>query len=180
MWVFSARPASSRLPVKKRKADREFLSTAPRATQLRRSAIKYWFEGISMLDGDSTTGIVLFAHGSSVQEANDGVRELARQVRDAGPYAFVREAFLESAQPDLGAALAEAAQSELKRVIIIPFFLTMGIHLRRDLPRLVEVHRERYPGLEVQVGSSLEGLPEMPSILLGRVREALGEIKAAR
>ena len=30
---------------------------------------------------DATTGVVLFAHGSSVREANDGVRELARQVR---------------------------------------------------------------------------------------------------
>ena len=129
---------------------------------------------------DATTGVVLFAHGSSVREANDGVRELARQVRDCGPYAFVREAFLESAQPDLGAALAEASQSGLKRVIIIPFFLTLGIHLRRDLPRLVEIYKQKHPGLEVQVGPSLEGHPEMPSIILGRVRETLGEIKAAR
>ncbi len=129
---------------------------------------------------DTTTGVVLFAHGSSVREANDGVRELARQVRDDGPYAFVREAFLESAQPDLGAALDEAAQSGLKRVIVIPFFLTLGIHLRRDLPRLVEIHKQKHPGLEVEVGPSLEGLSEMPSIILGRVRETLGEIKAAR
>ena len=129
---------------------------------------------------ETSIGIVLFAHGSSVEEANEGVRELARQVRSTGPYAFVREAFLEMAQPDLGAALAEAAQAGLERVVIIPSFLTLGIPLRRDLPRLVEAHRPEHPALRVEVGSSLEGHPEMPAIILGRVRETLGELKAAR
>lgn len=127
-----------------------------------------------------TTGIVLFAHGSSVREANEGVRELARRVRDAGPYPFVREAFLELAPPDLGAALAEAARAGVTRVVVIPYFLTLGIHLRRDLPRLVAIHGEKHPELEIEVGPSLEGHPQMPAIILGRVQEALGELKAAR
>ena len=129
---------------------------------------------------DKKTGSVLFAHGSSVEGANDSVRKLARQIRGSGPYVFVREAFLELARPDLGAALAEAAAAGLERVVIIPFFLTLGIHLRRDLPRLIELHKSKHPGLEVEVGQSLEGHPQMPSIILGRVREALGELEAAR
>ena len=126
---------------------------------------------------DSATGIVLFGHGSSVDDANQGVRDLALQIQNVGPYQYVRAAFLEMAQPDLGAAVAQAAEAGLQRVIIIPFFLTMGIHLRRDLPNLVAPLQQKYPRLEIQVGQSLEGHPLMPSIILGRVREA---IEAAR
>ncbi len=47
------------------------------------------------------TAILLFAHGSRVEEANLSVRELAREVERQGPYTYVREAFLELAAPDL-------------------------------------------------------------------------------
>lgn len=130
-----------------------------------------------MITEDSNTAILLFAHGSSVDEANRGVHELARQIQDGGPYAYVRAAFLEIAQPDLGEAVTQAINAGLHRVIIIPYFLTMGIHLRRDLPRLVAVQKQKYPGLEIEVGQSLEGHPLMPSIIIARVREVIGETR---
>jgi sirohydrochlorin ferrochelatase len=126
------------------------------------------------------TGVLLFGHGSSVDDANQGVRDLALQIQNAGPYQYVRAAFLEMAQPNLAAAMAQAAESGLRRVIIIPFFLTMGIHLRRDLPNLVAPLQQKYPQLEIQVGQSLEGHPLMPSIILGRVREVIETLEAAR
>ncbi|MHB8652718.1 MAG: sirohydrochlorin chelatase [Terriglobia bacterium] len=133
-----------------------------------------------MTPDEGATGIVLFGHGSSVEEANQGVRELALQIQNAGPYHYVRAAFLELAQPDLNAAVAESAEAGLRRVIIIPFFLTMGIHLRRDLPNLIAPMKQKYPRLEIQVGQSLEGHPLMASIILGRVREAIEAVEAAR
>lgn len=133
-----------------------------------------------MATADRTTGILLFGHGSSVEEANRGVHELARQIREMGPYSYVRATFLELAQPDLCAAIAQAVEAGMRRVIVIPFFLTMGIHLRRDLPNLIEPERRKYPNLEIDVGQSLEGHPLMASIILGRVREVIEQPKATR
>jgi sirohydrochlorin ferrochelatase len=121
------------------------------------------------------TGVVLFAHGSRVEEANQGVRDLTQQVRDAGPYRSVFAAFLELAEPSLSAAVAQAVEAGLGRVIIIPYFLTEGTHLRRDLPKLVEPLRQKYPALGIDLGQSLDGHPQMPSIILGRVREVVEE-----
>lgn len=131
-----------------------------------------------MTTESASTGIVLFGHGSSVEDANQGVRDLAKQVRDAGPYQHVRAAFLELAQPDLNAAVAEAAAAGLARVIIIPYFLTVGIHLRRDLPHLIAPLQQKYPRLTLEVGASLEGHPMMASIILGRVREVMEKFKS--
>jgi len=119
------------------------------------------------------TGVILFAHGSPVPEANQGVAALARQVAEKLEAEFVTAAFLDSAPPDLGAALAEAARRGVSRVVVMPYFLTMGLHLRRDLPRLMAEQRARFPQLEIIVSESLEGYPGMVEAVLGRVREAL-------
>ena len=119
------------------------------------------------------TGILLFAHGSPVEEANRGVRSLAASIAAAGPYTYVRAAFLDGGAPDLLGGVREAAGAGLQRLIIIPYFLTDGLHLKRDLPRLIAAAQENYPQLEIAVGQSLEGHPLMPSIILSRVQEVL-------
>lgn len=122
---------------------------------------------------ESKTGILLFAHGSPVEDANHGVRELAGKVEAGGPYRYVRAAFLEGGQPDLVTGVREAAEAGLERLVIIPYFLTVGLHLQRDLPKLVAAAREKHPTFEITVGQSLEGHPLMPSIILARVQEVL-------
>jgi sirohydrochlorin ferrochelatase len=123
--------------------------------------------------GKLTTGILLFAHGSPVEEANRGVSDLALKIAAEGPYAYVRAAFLGGGQPDLPGGVGEAAKAGLDRLIVIPYFLTLGLHLRRDLPALIAAAKSEHPQLEIVVGESLEGHPAMPSIILGRVREIL-------
>lgn len=118
-------------------------------------------------------GIILFAHGSVVEEANQGVHSLASEVRDMRQFHFVCAAFLDCAHPNLGEAIAEAVRAGSSRVIVIPYFLTMGIHLQRDLPNLIEPEREKYPAVAIGVGQSLEGHPRMSSIILERVEQAL-------
>jgi sirohydrochlorin ferrochelatase len=117
-------------------------------------------------------GYVVFGHGSTVESANDAVRAMAaelqrRQGRDA-----VETAFLESGKPDLQGAINRLAGQGIEHVIVIPYFLTLGMHLQRDLPRLVEEIRAVHPGLEIQVTPPLDGHPALIDALLGRAREA--------
>jgi len=121
---------------------------------------------------ESSTAIIVFAHGSAVPEANGEVARLAEEVsrRARCP---ARSAFLELAQPDLAAAVAESVEAGARRVVVVPYFLTMGVHVRRDLPRLIAEQQARFPGLDIRAGQSLEGYPGMADALLDRVRQAL-------
>ena len=123
-------------------------------------------------DGMRTTetGILLFAHGSRVAEANEGVRDLASQVQKASGFQYVRAAFLEIASPNLATAIHDAVQAGIERIIVIPYFLTMGAHLRYDLPKLLAEQKQQYPGLEIYAGKSLEGHPLMPRLILDRIQ----------
>jgi sirohydrochlorin ferrochelatase len=118
------------------------------------------------------TSVILFAHGSKASEANDGIARLAEDLarRSGFPTAA---AFLEIASPDLSAAVASARAGGARRVILVPCFLTMGMHVRQDLPRLVQTERDRYPDLEILVSLPMEGHPGLSEILFDRVSEAL-------
>ena len=130
-----------------------------------------------MIKENVATAIILFGHGSRVEDANEGVRSLARQIEEAGPYRHVRAAFLELGQPNLAGAVDEAVSAGFELVIVIPFFLTLGIHLRRDLPNLIAPLKQKHTQAQIKVGQSLEGHPMMASIILSRVEEVISETK---
>lgn len=119
-----------------------------------------------------TTGVIVFAHGSRVEPANDAVRSvaagLARQTGNSGVVA----AFLELGTPSLEAAAAQLAAAGATRIVVLPYFLTLGLHMERDLPGLVDQIRHVHPGVEVVVAPPLDGHPALVEILAARLGEA--------
>jgi sirohydrochlorin ferrochelatase len=120
----------------------------------------------------ASIGYVVFAHGSSIESANDAVRAAAAEMARRGRFEAVEAAFLEGGQPDLAGAVKLLAVCGLTRVVVIPYFLTLGLHLQRDLPHLLEQIRAAHPELEIRVTAPLDGHPAMVDALLARAREA--------
>jgi sirohydrochlorin ferrochelatase len=121
----------------------------------------------------ATTGYIVFAHGSSVESANQAVRAVAAEVSQRGGYPAVEAAFLEGGRPDLKEAVASLAAKGLSRVVVIPYFLTLGLHLQRDLPRLVEELKRLNPDLEIDVTPPLDAHPSLVEALLDRAKESV-------
>ena len=119
------------------------------------------------------TGIVIFAHGSRLESANDAVRRTAASMAAMGGYDMAVSAFLEGGKPDLPEAAASLARQGAERIVVIPYFLTLGTHMQRDLPVIVQGILEAHPGLEIQVTPPLDGHPALEEILLDRARKAL-------
>lgn len=120
-----------------------------------------------------STGIIVFAHGSRIESANDSVRTLAAALARAGSVPHVAPAFLELGQPDLAGAVDILAARDVERIVIIPYFLTLGVHLERDLPQLVSGLMASHPGIAIRVTPPLEGHPALLQILLDRWAEAV-------
>jgi sirohydrochlorin cobaltochelatase len=91
----------------------------------------------------------------------------------AGGYQHVETAFLELGQPSLHEAAVRLAAQGVKRIVIIPYFLTLGLHLERDLPRLVDDISREISGLEISVTPPLDGHPGLVEILKSRASAAL-------
>lgn len=117
------------------------------------------------------TGIVIFAHGSSIASANDAVRGVADTFARQGGYALVEAAFLEQGQPDLAEAVSRVIARGAERVLIVPYFLTLGLHLQRDLPRIVADISRIEASVEICVTPPLDGHPAMVQALIDRAND---------
>jgi sirohydrochlorin ferrochelatase len=117
-------------------------------------------------------GVVFFAHGSTVESANEAVREVAKTAAESGAIDLYEAAFLECAHPDLAAAIEKLVAKGATDVLVVPYFLTLGIHLQRDLPRMVREVEQRHPRLKIVVTPPLDGHPALAGILVERARDA--------
>jgi sirohydrochlorin ferrochelatase len=118
------------------------------------------------------TGYIVFAHGSSVESANEAVRQTAQEMARRGHLERVVAAFLEGGEPDLDSAARTLAESGARRLIVIPYFLTLGLHLQRDLPQLIAQVKRAQPDVEIEVTAPLDGHPAMVDALLDRAQSA--------
>ena len=117
----------------------------------------------------------MFGHGSTVETANQAVRDVAMAMARSGGYSLVETAFLEGGKPSLSEAARALVERGASKLIVLPYFLTLGMHLKRDLPVLVSEVRARL-GVEIEVTPPLDGHPALEQILLERAAEAVGAL----
>ena len=118
-----------------------------------------------------TTGYVIFAHGSSVESANEAVRRLSAAFAQHQNSSFVQAAFLEIGQPPLAVAVSNLAGLGVTRILVLPYFLTLGLHLQRDLPKLVTEAAAQHPAIEIITAPPLDGHPGLIDVLAARAAE---------
>ncbi len=81
--------------------------------------------------------LLLFAHGARDPAWAAPFEAVRRRCEAADPQRAVALAFLEFMAPDLKQAGAALAASGCAAVDIVPLFLGVGGHVRKDIPRLI-------------------------------------------
>jgi sirohydrochlorin cobaltochelatase len=99
--------------------------------------------------------LVLFAHGARDVRWREPFDRLVQKLTVALPGTPVRLAFLELMSPQLPEALAELAATGVGEITVVPVFFGQGGHLRRDLPALIDMCRQQYPGLSIRCATAV-------------------------
>jgi sirohydrochlorin ferrochelatase len=123
------------------------------------------------------TALLLIAHGSQNAEANAELRSLAIELRHTGAYRVVEPAFLELAEPGIDVGAKRCVDSGARRVILLPYFLSAGIHVRRDLTAARERLAERYGEIEFRLAAPLGPHPLLAEIVRQRAQQAAEELR---
>jgi sirohydrochlorin ferrochelatase len=118
------------------------------------------------------TALVLMAHGSRHAEANDDLFALADRIRELGRYSVVVASFLELAAPDIKTACQNCIAAGAIRVVLLPYFLSAGVHMRRDLAALQTELAREYPDVRIILAEPLGRHPLLMEIVLERADAA--------
>ena len=112
--------------------------------------------------------LLLVAHGSRREESNIEIASLSKKISTLEPKEFdkVMPAFLEFASPSIPEAIKECAELGATKVTILPYFLSAGVHITRDIPNEITEASEGNPGLEIKVANYFGSRDEIAQILL--------------
>lgn len=96
------------------------------------------------------SAVVLIAHGSRLEAANEEIRRLAAALETelASP---VFPAFLEIASPNIPEGIDLALRSNPSEIKVLPYFLTQGRHVQEDIPSILADKAKAYPETPIRL-----------------------------
>lgn len=119
------------------------------------------------------TALLLIAHGSRRAAANADLEHLASLLRNEYGWAHVQTSYLELCPPTIleGGSLCVTAGAEC--VVLVPYFLSAGVHVVEDLTVAQAELSARYPNVSFVLAAPLGRHPLLAQIVGERVAEAL-------
>ncbi|WP_027365712.1 sirohydrochlorin chelatase [Desulfotruncus alcoholivorax] len=119
------------------------------------------------------TAIILLSHGSRLPEAQATLQRIKSLVSASVAEDFIVEgAALQFNQPDLPASIARVVEQGAKKIIVVPLFLYLGLHMQRDIPEILAREKIRYPGVSINMSEHIGADPLLLEIIMNRVRRA--------
>lgn len=116
--------------------------------------------------------LVILGHGSRSPGASAAMEQVAAALRTRPDYPCVAVAHMENCEPSLAATLDACAASGARRILVMPYFLHCGTHMKEDIPQLLRDWCEPHPQVEVRLGEALGFDELLVSLVDKRVREA--------
>lgn len=118
------------------------------------------------------TALLLIAHGSRRAEANADLEWVAEAMRERGRFALVQVSYLELTQPTIAEGGARCVEAGAAEVVLLPYFLSPGVHVREDLATAREELAARFPGVQFRLAAPLGRHPLLLDVVEERARES--------
>ncbi|HEV3258198.1 MAG TPA: CbiX/SirB N-terminal domain-containing protein [Gemmataceae bacterium] len=119
------------------------------------------------------TALLVIAHGSRQDEANADLYHVVEEMKKRGGYALVEASFLELADPGIEQGAADCVAAGATRVVLLPYFLSAGIHVRRDLTAIRGALAEKFPRATFHLAEPLGRHPLLLDVVADRARQAI-------
>jgi sirohydrochlorin ferrochelatase len=117
--------------------------------------------------------LLLIAHGSRRQNANEEIRQLAQRVAalESNDYDGVVTAFLELAEPDIQQGIARCVEQGADSIVVVPYFLASGNHVNKDIPAEIACARAGMPQVQIELAQYIGASDTMAALVLDCSRQ---------
>mgnify|MGYP000211960883 CR=1 FL=1 len=120
-------------------------------------------------------GIVILGHGSRarVWEANQLLLQIVEKFKQKTGEQNVKPAYMnvKSGGPTLEQAIEELIREGFTEIVVAPWFLTDGLHIREDIPEIIDSIKEKYPEVQIALAKPLGADNRLVDILIERIGE---------
>ncbi len=116
--------------------------------------------------------VIILGHGSKSVDAIEDFNYIVKTFREKSGNKRVYGAHMELTDPSLEEVVSEIRHSEKNgQVIVIPYFLYNGNHIKKDIPGKIEKLQDQYPHLDIKLGEPIGKEDRMVELLLQKLKE---------
>lgn len=122
---------------------------------------------------DGREAIILLGHGSRVPEAGKDMVRVAERLRAKYGHSLVEICFMSRLGPHFPEILEKCVARGAGSVLVIPYFLHMGLHIVLDIPEMLQEQARRFPHVKLRFGAGF-GFDEL---LVDLIEKRIGEAR---
>lgn len=94
-------------------------------------------------------GILAIGHGSKLPFNKEVVTQIADYIAQKHSDVIVRAGFMENSKPTLEEAIEGFSGTGVTKVAAVPVFLASGVHITKDIPRILSLDEKGCGTLEI-------------------------------
>ncbi len=122
--------------------------------------------------GPGRTAVLFLGHGSRRAAAGRAMELILEGVRRRGGFAIVEHGYLEFDARTIPEGVRRCVAQGATRIIAVPYFLHVGMHMVRDLPRVLRAEQAKYPHVQIVLGRHIGPHLDLVDVMLERIAES--------
>jgi sirohydrochlorin ferrochelatase len=122
---------------------------------------------------DHKRAVILIGHGSRAAGADDDMEKIAAGLR-AKLGGIVATCRMSGRGIPFDEVFDQCVRQGAKSVIVLPYFLHFGIHLREDIPEILRENGRKHPDVRLVLGKHLGYDDALITLVAKRIEESEG------
>lgn len=115
--------------------------------------------------------VLLIGHGSRASGANESIYRIAEIVKQETGYPIVELGFMGLNPPSIGDGFESCVAQGASKILVVPYFLHLGVHMQEDLPKMIDELKAKHPTVDLRLGNHIGFHPKLAEILIERINE---------
>jgi len=122
---------------------------------------------------DNRRAVILIGHGSRAAGADDDMEKIAAGLREKSG-GIVETCRMSGRGIPFDGAFEWCVRRGAKEIIVLPYFLHFGVHLREDIPEILREKVRKHPEVRLVLGKHLGYDDALVNLLAKRIGESEG------
>jgi sirohydrochlorin cobaltochelatase len=119
------------------------------------------------------TGVIVIGHGSRSKDAKEAFYQIIEQLKSS-IQGEVEGCFMEISEPFIPETIEKMYSKGVREITVLPYFLFNGIHIKEDIPEILQSVKDKYTDLTVSIAQPIGYHNALVEILKERL---LGELR---
>jgi len=116
-------------------------------------------------------GVLIVAHGSRAKETEVTMEAVVDMVKAKLPQTIIEWAYMEFSDQDIQKGVEALVGQGVTQIMIVPYFLFMGIHIKEDIPRMVAACAKDHPDITITMKEPFNVDQRIADMLVDRIKE---------